>query len=180
MKVRRARKNDLRHIADIHVRSWQTAYRDILPDPVLDRLSVFERKQAWKRVLGDEGDHRLTLVTENSGGVLTGFCSAEIPSSDKDAGETTPEIAVLYVDPDHWRRGAGSALLSAMLDELHEAGWRDVVLWVLPENRPALAFYEHFGFTVENDVTKREERSERMVIRLRSRLDEGRGRPQAQ
>lgn len=66
----------------------------------------------------------------------------------------------------------GSALLSAALAELSQKGWRDAVLWVLPENRPALAFYERFGFVVEQGIEKIEERSGRPVIRLRVGLGE--------
>jgi GNAT superfamily N-acetyltransferase len=29
-----------------------------------------------------------------------------------------PEVGALYVDPEHWRRGAGGTLLTATLNEL--------------------------------------------------------------
>lgn len=61
-------------------------------------------------------------------------------------------------------------MLAAALSELGEKGRRDVILWVLPENHAALAFYERFGFEVEEGVEKREERSGRPVIRLRASL----------
>jgi ribosomal protein S18 acetylase RimI-like enzyme len=92
------------------------------------------------------------------------------PSRDVDVDEPTAEVGALYVDPGHWRQGAGSALLTAALDELSEAGWRDVILWVLAENSAALAFYARFGFEVETGVEKLEERSGRPVIRLRAAL----------
>lgn len=50
---------------------------------------------------------------------------------------------------------------------LSERRFRNVILWVLPENRPALAFYERFGFEVEEGLEKQEERSGHRVIRLR-------------
>lgn len=50
------------------------------------------------------------------------------------------------IDLDYCRQGAGSAMLEVALKELEECGWRDMILWVLPENRAALAFYERFGF----------------------------------
>lgn len=171
MKVRNATGDDVPRIAEIHVRSWQAAYRGILPDPLLDSLSVSEREQSWHALLSDDGDRWLTLVAEDSG-VLTGFCSVATPSRDEGVRDTTAEIGALYVDPDHWRERTGSALLMAGLKELGEKGWRDVVLWVLPENQPALTFYDRFGFVIEPGVEKREERSERPVIRLRVGLDE--------
>jgi GrpB-like predicted nucleotidyltransferase (UPF0157 family)/GNAT superfamily N-acetyltransferase len=171
VKVRRASGDDAFAIAEIHVRSWQGAYRDILPGELLDGLSVAEREESWRSLLRDGGERGLTLVVEGSSG-LVGFCSVATPSRDEDAGGRTAEIGAFYIDPDYWREGAGSALLSAALAELAGQGWYEVVLWVLPENRAALAFYERFGFAVEPGVEKREERSGRPVVRLRAALDE--------
>jgi GrpB-like predicted nucleotidyltransferase (UPF0157 family)/ribosomal protein S18 acetylase RimI-like enzyme len=159
-------------IAEIHVRSWQAAYRGILPDSLLDGLSVADREQAWRVLLNDGSERWLTLVAEDSRGSITGFCSVATPSRDKGVDRRTAEIAALYVNPDQWRQGAGSAMLSAAAKELGGKGWRDLTLWVLPENRAALAFYERFGFAVEPGVEKREERSGQPVIRLRVGLDE--------
>jgi ribosomal protein S18 acetylase RimI-like enzyme len=112
-------------------------------------------------------------VAERVGGDLVGFCSVAMPSRDEEADERTAEIGALYVDPDHWHEGMGRAMLTAALSELGEKGWRDVILWVLPENRAAFAFYERFGFEVEEGVEKLEERSGRPVIRLRAILTGG-------
>lgn len=172
MKVRETNDGDVHRIAEIHVRSWQAAYRGLLPDALLDGLSVSEREQSWSALLSGAGDRWLTLVAEGSGGALTGFCSVATPGRDEDVGEATAEIGAFYVDPDHWREGVGRAMLSAALEKLGEKGWHDVVLWVLPENRAALAFYDRFGFAVEQGVEKREERSGRPAIRLRAGLDE--------
>lgn len=172
MKVREANDDDVHRIAEIHVRSWKAAYRDVLPDALLDGLSASERRQSWGALLSGAGDRWLTLVAEGSGGVLTGFCSVATPGRDEDIGEATAEVGAFYVDPDHWREGVGRVMLSVALEQLGEKGWRDVVLWVLPENRAALAFYDRLGFAVEEGLEKREERSDRPVIRLRAGLDE--------
>lgn len=172
MKVRRADDGDIRRVAEIHVGSWQAAYRGILPDPLLDDLSVSEREQSWRALWAGRDDRELTLVAEDADGCVIGFCSVATPSRDEGVGDATAEIAALSVDPEHWREGTGSTILSTALGELGEQGCRDVVLWVLPENRVALAFYERFGFLVEPGIEKREERSGRPVIRLRLGLDE--------
>jgi GrpB-like predicted nucleotidyltransferase (UPF0157 family) len=171
MNLRRADHDDARRIAEVHVRCWQAAYRGILPDSVLDRLAVSEREQMWRSILDDRNNH-LTLVAERSSSELTGFCSMATPSRDPEGGEATAEIGALYVDPDHWREGVGGALLIAVLAELREGNRREAILWVLPENRVALAFYKRFGFGVEPGIEKREEQSGHRVIRLRAELDE--------
>jgi ribosomal protein S18 acetylase RimI-like enzyme len=167
--VRHARDEDAQGIAEIHVRSWQTAYRDILPDELLNGLSVSERESRWRALLGAGEGLWLTLVAEGDDD-LVGFCSVATPSRDADAAGRTAEIGALYVNPGHWRRGAGGAMLTAALAELGEHRFRDVILWVLPENQTALAFYRRFGFEVEKGVEKIEERSGRPVLRLRANL----------
>lgn len=52
-------------------------------------------------------------------------------------------VAQLYIHPDHWRRGAGTALMQ-QAKTLHPNGLR---LWCFQYNKAAQAFYEHHGFT---------------------------------
>ena len=167
--IRKARAADVAGIAEIHVASWRSAYRGILPDDLLDSLSISEREQSWQALMSGDGQSWLTLVAEYEGAV-TGFCSLSLPSRDADAGEGTAEIAALYVAPAFLRRGAGSAIIEAAFDELRGQDWRQATLWVLPENESALTFYAACGFEVEAGVEKREERSGRAVIRMRTEL----------
>lgn len=170
-EVRRAKGEDVAAIAEIHVRSWRAAYRGILPDELLDGLSVSERAASWRALLDGGEEDWLVLVAESGDGELAGFCSVATPSRDPGADQATAELGALYIDPGRWRRGVGTTLLTAALEELSGVGLRDVVLWVLPENRTARAFYERFGFKLEEGVEKREERSGRPVIRLRAALE---------
>ncbi len=86
---------------------WQAAYRDILPDELLDGLSTSEREARWRALLGAGEGLWLTLVTEGDGD-LAGFCSVATPSRDAGATQRTAEIGALYVDPERRRRHADS------------------------------------------------------------------------
>ena len=158
------------NIAEVHIRSWQAAYRGILADDLLDGLSVAEREGSWRTLLSNAEHHWLNLVAEDGNGGLVGFCAVTTSSRDAKEDEPLAEVGAFYVEPDRWREGAGAAMLIAAFEKLKEHGWREVVLWVLPENRRALAFYARYGFTIEEGVEKREERSGRPVIRLRASL----------
>lgn len=71
--VRPATPDDAAAIAGVHVRSWQVAYRGVVPDVILDGLSVEQRRTTWRQLLVD--DHgSLTLVADR-GGEVAGFCS---------------------------------------------------------------------------------------------------------
>jgi hypothetical protein len=51
MEIRRAVADDARGIAQVHVKSWQAAYRGLLPQSYLDALSVEQREAFWVQVI---------------------------------------------------------------------------------------------------------------------------------
>jgi ribosomal protein S18 acetylase RimI-like enzyme len=164
--IRPATPSDARAIAEIHVAAWRTAYRGIVGDDELARMSVDERAERWTEILG--GDESRTVVAERDG-AIAGYCAVFRPSRDEGARPDTAEIAALYVSPDCWRSGIGSALLEQVVTELRtEARWADLTLWVFSANEPALAFYARHGF--ENAGETVNEYSGEPVVRLRRRL----------
>ncbi len=168
MIVRRAVPADAPAIADIHVRSWQAAYRGLMPDDLLDGLSVADREARWTEAIAGRGGEGAVFVAEQDGR-LTGFCGASEPSRDDDAAPDVAEIGAIYVDPELFRAGAGQALMDAALAHLESAGWREATLWVLAGNEPALNFYARFGFAPDGSE-KLYERSGTTGIRLRRSL----------
>ncbi|MDQ3936603.1 MAG: GNAT family N-acetyltransferase, partial [Actinomycetota bacterium] len=165
--VRGAREDDASAIADIHVRSWREAYRGLLPDELLDELSAERRERSWRDILAGRTRVSTTLVAEEPEAAVAGFCALAIAADEA-------EIAALYVEPGRFRRGIGSALLEAAMARAAMAGCRTALLWVLPENTPAIAFYARFGFAPDGGE-KIEEPSGARVIRLRAPVPEERG-----
>lgn len=155
LKVRRAKPGDAGEIASVQVRARRVAYRGLVSAEVLEALSVKEREKRWREILAAAGASSSTLVAIAEGRV-DGFCTLAMPSRDEDADGRTAEIAAIYVDPQLWRTGVGSALLGAGLDELRQGGWRHVTLWVFAQNASARAFYSRFGF--EADGTEKTRR----------------------
>lgn len=133
MNLRLATPADAAAIARVHVRAWRAGYRGIVAEKVLADLSEAERESLWNEILSRGGED-FTLVAEAPDATVVGFCSGRAQ---------TREIAALYVDPGHWRRGIGGRLLDAALERL---GGPDVALWVLEANAPARAFYATRGF----------------------------------
>jgi len=144
MHVRFATIADVEEIAGIHVASWQSAYRGLLPDRLLDKLDVSERRERWNTILSAAGSP--VLVAEDDAGHVNGFCSL-CASRDRDRDpQQTAEIAALYVAPGAWRQGFGTVLCSRALAELQRAGYREATLWVLTPNSRARRFYATQGF----------------------------------
>ena len=167
MRVRPATADDARAIASVHVRAWEAAYRGILPDDVLDGLSVDAREVVWREWLSEPDATRLTLVAAGDDARISGFCTAALPSRDDDARERTAEIAATYVDPRLWRTGVGTALLDAALAELRAGGYEHATLWVLRDNALARRFYARYGFRPDGRESRHEPTGGQPTVRLR-------------
>jgi ribosomal protein S18 acetylase RimI-like enzyme len=166
VQVRRAVANDAVPIAGVHVRAWQVAYRGLMPDEVLDGLSVEPRARFWQQALAGERGPAVYVAVDGS--AVVGFCAVASPR-DEDAGDDVAEIAAIYVEPDVWRIGVGRALMDAALAHLHADGRRWVTLWVLAENHRARDFYARFGLEPDG-AEMTHQASGAKEVRLRGRI----------
>jgi GNAT superfamily N-acetyltransferase len=121
----------------VHVRSWQIAYRTLLPDDYLDQLRPEDRAQTYDFASVDPLAPRTIVAVEE--GLIHGFATTA-PSRETDL-PGHGELWALYVDPEQWGRGIGLALVSAARANLFALGFRNAVLWVLAGNVRAERFY---------------------------------------
>jgi GNAT superfamily N-acetyltransferase len=147
LKVRWARPDDAGAIAAVHIGSWLGAYRGLVPEATLSRLSAAERTRQWLEWLRDPTRPR-TLVADRGEGI-EGFCSLAMPARGEGPDSDLAEIPAFYVAPDAWRMGIGSALMTRALAEMVEAGFSRAVIWVLEGNDRAIAFYEATGWRLD-------------------------------
>jgi GNAT superfamily N-acetyltransferase len=150
LRIRRATPEDARSVAEVHVGSWRHAYRGLLPDAYLDRLSVDDREATWREAFGDGTSDAFVA---DAGGRIVGFASFG-PSRDQDAGDATGEIPAIYVEPSVLGAGVGRELMAAATEALREAGYRRATLWVLEANERARRFYEQAGWTWDGTVDR--------------------------
>ena len=73
MMIRKATIVDAEDIAKVHVDSWKTAYKGILPDEFLNRLSYEQRTMLWERNTLEQN----VYVAENAEGKVVGFSIGE-------------------------------------------------------------------------------------------------------
>lgn len=149
--LRMAVPQDARAIATVHVRSWQAAYRGLLPDDFLDGLRVEERMERYT-FDGEWPTAPLTFVATRDGAIC-GFATVG-PSRDTDR-QGEGEIYALYVEPSQWSNGVGRILLAESCRALLERGFDRAVLWVLAGNDRAERFYRSAGWRREG--SKRDE-----------------------
>lgn len=168
---------DAAAVASLHVRSWQVAYRGQLPDAFLDALTeeIEQRTQRWRGHVADASSRGWTQLVAEDGDRVVGFVSFG-PPQDRSLDPSVGELYAIYLDPDHWGRGYGRALMAAAVSGLTERGYSEAILWVLESNARTRRFYEIAGW-VPDGSTKTEHRGEVTLREMRYRRPLHRGDP---
>lgn len=141
-RIRDAQVADAVGIATVHVRSWQTTYVGIMPEPFLQSLSIEKRADAWEKGLQNPIEGGFQLVAEH-GGEIVGFASGGPQRGDL-AGHTG-ELYAIYLLKEHQGRGTGRALVQDCFRRLKAMGHTKMLVWVARENHAARSFYERMG-----------------------------------
>jgi ribosomal protein S18 acetylase RimI-like enzyme len=141
---------DVREVTVAHGRAWRAAYEGLLPPSLIDRVAVDdpsdERVRSEYERLGDYGEGRV-FVAEDEAGTVRGYSVFRWGENEtKDSvREGEAELKELYVDPDRWGEGYGTALLEAGLRRLPD-DVDSIALETLEGNEVAARFYEARGF----------------------------------
>jgi GNAT superfamily N-acetyltransferase len=150
VQLREARRGDELAVAELHVRSWQEAYRELMPAEFLAGLDPRDRAGRYDFGGGDDAPTTLVAV---EGDRIAGFVTF-VASRDVDA-PGLGEVVALYVDPDRHEGGVGRLLMAEARRDMRESGFAEAILWVLDGNVRAAGFYEREGWSP--DGARREE-----------------------
>ena len=130
-------------MAEVHVQSWQAAYKGLIPDAFLDNLSVDQRENGWRKTL-DMPTINVSVIEE--GNRIIAFVTF---GSARDEGlqeNLVGEVYAIYALQEFWNRGIGRKLMETAMKALRKMGYLTVKVWVLETNQRAITFYRKFGF----------------------------------
>jgi GNAT superfamily N-acetyltransferase len=169
LEVREAAPDDAEAIVAVTATGWREAYEGIVRPEKLAALPI----ERWRHEVGvglrRPIDDAFTYVAEIDG-EFAGYCYVAAPSLEADVGPEVAELVAMYVEPGHWRQGAGEALMKAALERLADLPYREAVLWTFDQNERAIAFYERFGWA-KDGAEKIHQRSGEPAIRMRRPID---------
>src|SRR5262245_31616559 len=133
MIIRQMRIEDVAGIARVHVRTWQTTYRGIIPDDYLDAIQEEEWQQRWLPGLSQPAPNTFGYVSENEeNGEIVGFVRGgtthypELPYRG--------ELYAIYILKAYQQHGLGRRLVRALASDFVTAGLSEMLLWVLESN----------------------------------------------
>jgi len=140
--IRPAKVEDADGIGKVHVDSWRSTYRGIIPDSVLDTLDYEKRSEVRRRQLSKNDPTICTYVAEGEDGKILGFAMAG-PRRDGRA-DYDGELYAIYIFKECQGQGIGRDLFLATARWLIGQGYKSMLIWVLKDN-PTRKFYETFG-----------------------------------
>ena len=143
---RKADDIDLEAIAKLHMLSWQTAYRGLIPDELLVPGNLEKAVEGWRSTHRSYPDN--LSVAETSDGRIVGFCCA---GPVVDAQKNAPfefEIYGLHVDPNFHRKGIGSLIIAGVSNRMASLGIEGLIVWTLENLIQSRRFYEKCGGSV--------------------------------
>jgi GNAT superfamily N-acetyltransferase len=139
--IRPGQLADAEGIARVHVESWRTTYKGIMPDDVLANLSIEERAATRRQQLSNPESRSIAYVAEADGQII-GF----VIGGPERTGHAvyTAEIYAIYLLQAYQGRGIGRALVQAVVGWLLDKGYTAMLIWVAAKN-PATNFYAALG-----------------------------------
>jgi len=136
--IRLAEVQDAAAIAHVHVQSWLTTYKGLVPEEYLASLNEAERVPLWQKWLTRD----ISVFVAEIESQIVGFASGgpiREPLAAYDA-----ELYTIYLLEEVQGRGIGKDLLSAVAEALIGKDHTSMLVWVLEQN-PAVRFYEKTG-----------------------------------
>ena len=130
-------------MAEIHVRTWECAYKGHMPDNYIKSYSIEKREKQWTKILTSVTNKSKVYVAELNG-QLVGFCSGG-KSRDDDMKDSA-EVYSIYVDQTNLHQGVGTKLLESLTTFFQKEGFKKAGLWVLDSNEQAKKFYKSRGW----------------------------------
>lgn len=167
--LRRATPDDALALARAHVAAWHTAYRGIVPDAHLERITVENRAERFRQSLTTTAGE--IYVAEMDGQIIGHLTLGGCRDTDVDRS-TTGEIWGIYLSPEHWHKGIGTFLFKQGERMLATRGYSIVTLWVLEANDPARRFYEAMGFQTDGATRTVQLGVPLMAVRYRKKVQD--------
>lgn len=148
MNIRPAREGDEAGIAHLHVHSWQSTYRGIVPDETLCNLNEEDRRQQWADAIEDirknPGKKVIFVALEDE--AIVGFVCGGTARKDKlvHKDHFDSELYAIYVESTAQNKGVGAELFRTFKEWLIKHNFKNMFLWAFADN-PFLYFYPKMG-----------------------------------
>lgn len=151
----------------VHSCSWQKAYRDIIPESIINSFTPERRAQVFEQAIKTQPEEYYLFQVDNvPAGIALLYKSHEEIATDDEG-----EVYAIYFHPDFWGTPATQSGLQFCTNRLKELGYKQAHIWVLAENKRARKFYEKNGFIFDGTTQEIEIGKPLLEIRYSKTLE---------
>jgi GNAT superfamily N-acetyltransferase len=148
VSVRVAWADDAPAIAELQLRTWRTAYADLLPADALP-TDAEAAAASWQAALARPGDARNRVLVALERNRVVGFAITS-PATDPDCDPVADaELAEVTVDPAERGKGHGSRLLQAAVETMQADRFSRAVLWAMAGDDALRSFLVGAGWAAD-------------------------------
>jgi len=163
--IRLAVPADAPDMAEVHIRSWKAAYKDIIPADFIREKNA-GRHELYKRIITDENTNTYVIQYDRK----TVGIMRVAPPHDTDLDESHYELHFIYLHPDYFRKRIGAYTMVFAFRVARDLGKTAMTVWVLAENVNSINFYEKCGFAADGKTDTYECGKTMTIIRMRKGL----------
>ncbi|UOQ43545.1 GNAT family N-acetyltransferase [Halobacillus salinarum] len=139
MKIIPAELEHAEGLAEVSVKVWWSTYKEIMPRTYLDKMTVEKRTKGWKeKIKANEMWIFVALEDEKVIGYISGGPNRNQPL------EFDGELYAIYILREYQRKGVGILLTRRLMECMEQAGYKNLIVWLLNNNH-AWRFYEALG-----------------------------------
>ena len=142
--IRLAKPEDALEMAEVHMRSWEVAYKGIISEEFIQEKNS-TRQALFKRIITNDNKTNFVLQYNNK---TVGIMTVDCPRDD-DVSDDCYELKGIYLHPDYYRMGIGTKSVEFAFDLALGLGKHQMTVWVLADNINAIKFYEKCGFIAD-------------------------------
>ena len=148
IKIRKAKIGDEKILAFIQTESWKNAFKDIISETDLEKYTnITKAEEMYSRVLKE--NYAENFIFEIDG---KPHCIAAWSKARNSEFSDSAELICIHSLCDNWGKGYGSMMMTHILNEIKNAGFKSVLLWVFEKNTRARSFYEKHGFVLTDNT----------------------------
>ena len=154
--IDRVKVGDEEVLAYIMTESWKAGFKDILSADILQRFTQMDKTiEMYRRLVAQNIGNGYLLKVEGEP-----HCIAWWDATRENDMPGYAELICIHSLEKQWGKGYGSKMMDAVLNDIANAGYTKVMLWVYKDNVRARRFYEAHGFVNNGKLKMTEEATE--------------------
>ncbi len=159
INIRLAEEKDCKELAKVKRAAWETTYRGIYPDNILDDYNFETQEEKFRNIIKSDTLNVYVVVDQDK---IVGYMSEGVPV--RPYGDYEQSIGIFYLLKDYQGKGLGKELFNIAYKSIKEKGYKRFFISCNKYNLNAQKFYEKMGGKIVNIDDDNLDRSKPQIV----------------